>query len=139
MQWAKQERKKRGQYGVLGGASGAVVGEGGLILRPCTTGGSPANPGSLAAGQAMGAYFRGCCRVHTAVWQGQGSVHPFIYTHMPVLQHQARQAEPIQEQGLQLDIHALGELQRQGVPTTDDSPKYNYRLHPSGGYGESLD
>ncbi|KAJ8780019.1 hypothetical protein J1605_012055 [Eschrichtius robustus] len=49
-------------------------------------------------------------------------------------QHRARQAEPVQEQGLQLDIHALGELQRQGVPPTDDSPKYNYSLRPSGGY-----
>ncbi|XP_073081188.1 alanine--tRNA ligase, mitochondrial isoform X2 [Manis javanica] len=49
-------------------------------------------------------------------------------------QHQARQAEPVQEQGLRLDIHALGELQRRGVPPTDDSPKYNYSLQPSGGY-----
>ncbi|KAI5251198.1 Alanine--Trna Ligase [Manis pentadactyla] len=49
-------------------------------------------------------------------------------------QHQARQAEPGQEQGLRLDIHALGELQRRGVPPTDDSPKYNYSLQPSGGY-----
>ncbi|XP_036726007.1 alanine--tRNA ligase, mitochondrial isoform X3 [Balaenoptera musculus] len=49
-------------------------------------------------------------------------------------QHRARQAEPVQEQGRQLDIHALGELQRQGVPPTDDSPKYNYSLRPSGGY-----
>lgn len=58
--------------------------------------------------------------------------------HVPILQHQARQAEPVQEQGLRLDIHALGELQRRGVPPTDDSPKYNYSLQPSGGYGESL-
>ncbi|XP_061052114.1 alanine--tRNA ligase, mitochondrial isoform X2 [Eubalaena glacialis] len=49
-------------------------------------------------------------------------------------QHRARQAEPVQEQGLRLDVHALGELQRQGVPPTDDSPKYNYSLRPSGGY-----
>nr|XP_058932493.1 alanine--tRNA ligase, mitochondrial isoform X5 [Kogia breviceps] len=49
-------------------------------------------------------------------------------------QHRARQAEPVQEQGLRLDVHALGELQRQGVPPTDDSPKYNYSLRPSGSY-----
>ncbi|XP_057556463.1 alanine--tRNA ligase, mitochondrial isoform X5 [Hippopotamus amphibius kiboko] len=49
-------------------------------------------------------------------------------------QHRAQQAEPVQEQGLQLDVHALGELQRRGVPPTDDSPKYNYSLQPSGGY-----
>ncbi|TKC52560.1 alanine--tRNA ligase, mitochondrial [Monodon monoceros] len=49
-------------------------------------------------------------------------------------QHRAQQAEPVQEQGLRLDVHALGELQRQGVPPTDDSPKYNYSLRPSGGY-----
>ncbi|XP_073666761.1 alanine--tRNA ligase, mitochondrial isoform X4 [Tursiops truncatus] len=49
-------------------------------------------------------------------------------------QHRAQQAEPVQEQGLRLDVHALGALQRQGVPPTDDSPKYNYSLRPSGGY-----
>ncbi|XP_030171476.1 alanine--tRNA ligase, mitochondrial isoform X3 [Lynx canadensis] len=49
-------------------------------------------------------------------------------------QHRSRQAEPAQERGLQLNVHALGELQRRGVPPTDDSPKYNYSLRPSGGY-----
>uniref|UniRef100_A0A8C9GVJ1 Alanine--tRNA ligase n=1 Tax=Piliocolobus tephrosceles TaxID=591936 RepID=A0A8C9GVJ1_9PRIM len=49
-------------------------------------------------------------------------------------QHQARQAEPVQKQGLWLDVHALGELQRQGVPPTDNSPKYNYSLRPNGSY-----
>nr|XP_054347194.1 alanine--tRNA ligase, mitochondrial [Pongo pygmaeus] len=49
-------------------------------------------------------------------------------------QHWARQAEPVKKQGLWLDVHALGELQRQGVPPTDDSPKYNYSLQPSGSY-----
>ncbi|XP_011842232.1 PREDICTED: alanine--tRNA ligase, mitochondrial [Mandrillus leucophaeus] len=49
-------------------------------------------------------------------------------------QHQARQAEPVQKQGLWLDVHALGELQRQGVPPTDSSPKYNYSLQPNGSY-----
>ncbi|XP_044107837.1 alanine--tRNA ligase, mitochondrial isoform X2 [Neovison vison] len=49
-------------------------------------------------------------------------------------QHRSQQAEPVQEQGLQLSVHALGELQRRGVPPTDDSPKYNYSLRPSGSY-----
>lgn len=49
-------------------------------------------------------------------------------------QHRAQQAEPVEEQGLRLDIHALGELQRRGLPPTDDTPKYNYCLQPSGGY-----
>ncbi|XP_004379572.1 alanine--tRNA ligase, mitochondrial [Trichechus manatus latirostris] len=49
-------------------------------------------------------------------------------------QRRAQQAEPAQEQGLRLNVHELGELQRRGVPPTDDSPKYNYFLRPSGGY-----
>ncbi|ELW65622.1 Alanyl-tRNA synthetase, mitochondrial [Tupaia chinensis] len=49
-------------------------------------------------------------------------------------QHRAQQAGPAQEQALRLDVHALGELRRQGVRPTDDSPKYNYSLGPSGGY-----
>uniref|UniRef100_A0A2K5C559 Alanine--tRNA ligase n=1 Tax=Aotus nancymaae TaxID=37293 RepID=A0A2K5C559_AOTNA len=49
-------------------------------------------------------------------------------------QHRAQQAEPVQKQGLWLDVHALGELQRRGVPPTDDSPKYDYSLQPNGGY-----
>ncbi|XP_003789281.1 alanine--tRNA ligase, mitochondrial [Otolemur garnettii] len=49
-------------------------------------------------------------------------------------QHRAQQAEPIQDQGLRLNIHALGDLQRRGVPPTDDSPKYNYSLRPNGDY-----
>ncbi|MBZ3870211.1 Alanine--tRNA ligase, mitochondrial [Sciurus carolinensis] len=49
-------------------------------------------------------------------------------------QYRARHTEPEQEQGLHLNIHALGELQRQGVPRTDDSPKYSYSLQPGGGY-----
>lgn len=56
-----------------------------------------------------------------------------------VLQHRARQAEPVPEEGLCLDVHALEELHRRGVPPTDDSPKYNYSLQPNGDYGESLD
>ncbi|XP_012496394.1 PREDICTED: alanine--tRNA ligase, mitochondrial [Propithecus coquereli] len=49
-------------------------------------------------------------------------------------QHRAQQAEPVQEQGLRLDVHALGDLQRRGVPPTDDSPKYSYSLGPNGDY-----
>uniref|UniRef100_A0A8C5KTN9 Alanine--tRNA ligase n=1 Tax=Jaculus jaculus TaxID=51337 RepID=A0A8C5KTN9_JACJA len=53
-------------------------------------------------------------------------------------QHRAQHAEPVQEQRLRLDVHALGELRRRGVPPTDDTPKYNYCLHPSGDYEFSL-
>ncbi|XP_029417451.1 alanine--tRNA ligase, mitochondrial isoform X2 [Nannospalax galili] len=53
-------------------------------------------------------------------------------------QHRAQQAEPVQEERLRLDVHALGELQRRGVPPTDDSPKYNYSLQPNGDYEFSL-
>ncbi|XP_075411133.1 alanine--tRNA ligase, mitochondrial [Tenrec ecaudatus] len=49
-------------------------------------------------------------------------------------QHRAQRAEPAQEQALQLDIHALAELKQRGLPPTDDSPKYNYFLRPSGDY-----
>ncbi|EDM18733.1 alanyl-tRNA synthetase like (predicted) [Rattus norvegicus] len=49
-------------------------------------------------------------------------------------QHRAQQAEAAQEEGLCLDVHALEELHRQGIPTTDDSPKYNYSLRPNGDY-----
>lgn len=49
-------------------------------------------------------------------------------------QHRAQQSEPVEEQGLRLNIHALGELQHRGLPPTDDSPKYHYCLRPSGGY-----
>uniref|UniRef100_A0A8C0KGU3 Alanine--tRNA ligase n=1 Tax=Canis lupus dingo TaxID=286419 RepID=A0A8C0KGU3_CANLU len=49
-------------------------------------------------------------------------------------QEEAKRAAQLQRQGLQLNVHALGELQRRGVPPTDDSPKYNYSLRPSGGY-----
>lgn len=106
------------------------MGKGGLTPRPCMTGGSLASPGSLAASHGAGL----CGGSDPAA----PSVHP-SHTHAPTLQHRSRQAEPAQEQGLQLSVHALGELQRRGVPPTDDSPKYNYSLRPSKGYGERLD
>uniref|UniRef100_A0A8B9YVL9 Alanine--tRNA ligase n=1 Tax=Bos mutus grunniens TaxID=30521 RepID=A0A8B9YVL9_BOSMU len=49
-------------------------------------------------------------------------------------QHRALQAEPVQEQGLRLNVHTLGELQRRGMPPTNDSPKYSYSLQPGGSY-----
>ncbi|XP_004624159.1 alanine--tRNA ligase, mitochondrial [Octodon degus] len=49
-------------------------------------------------------------------------------------QLQAHQTKPAQEQRLRLDIHALAELQRRGLPPTDDSPKYSYSLRPTGDY-----
>uniref|UniRef100_A0A5F8H2U3 Alanine--tRNA ligase n=1 Tax=Monodelphis domestica TaxID=13616 RepID=A0A5F8H2U3_MONDO len=47
---------------------------------------------------------------------------------------QAQQAKPAKKAELRLDIHALSQLQRQGVPPTDDSSKYNYSLLPNGSY-----
>ncbi|XP_044140770.1 alanine--tRNA ligase, mitochondrial [Bufo gargarizans] len=35
---------------------------------------------------------------------------------------------------VQLDVHSLAELQHRGVPRTNDSPKYNYRLGADGRY-----
>ncbi|XP_071995880.1 alanine--tRNA ligase, mitochondrial isoform X3 [Engystomops pustulosus] len=35
---------------------------------------------------------------------------------------------------LQLDLHSLAELQRQGVPSTNDAPKYSYTLEADGRY-----
>lgn len=82
------------------------------------------------------------CVAGTGLWGGSGPIAPSacpFHAHAPIPQHRSRQAEPVQEQGLQLNVHALGELQRRGVPPTDDSPKYSYSLRPSGGYGERLD
>ncbi|XP_068088779.1 alanine--tRNA ligase, mitochondrial [Hyperolius riggenbachi] len=39
-----------------------------------------------------------------------------------------------EETGLELDVHSLAELQKQGVPSTDDSPKYAYTLQEDGKY-----
>ncbi|XP_078535344.1 alanine--tRNA ligase, mitochondrial-like isoform X2 [Lissotriton helveticus] len=46
---------------------------------------------------------------------------------------QAQQAEE-EGGGMRLDVHSLAELQRRGVPTTDDSPKYSYVLDADGRY-----
>jgi len=35
-----------------------------------------------------------------------------------------------------LDVHAISELQKLGLPATDDSPKYNYVVDDSGLYGK---
>jgi len=34
-----------------------------------------------------------------------------------------------------LDVHALSELQKCGLPVTDDLPKYSYSVDDSGQYG----
>ncbi|XP_039770793.1 alanine--tRNA ligase, mitochondrial [Ornithorhynchus anatinus] len=47
---------------------------------------------------------------------------------------QAPQDQPAKGPGVQLDVHALGELRRRGIPPTDDSPKYHYSLQPDGSY-----
>uniref|UniRef100_A0A670I4C7 Alanine--tRNA ligase n=1 Tax=Podarcis muralis TaxID=64176 RepID=A0A670I4C7_PODMU len=53
------------------------------------------------------------------------------------LDHLAREdAEPQQEQraGMHLDLHALAKLRQDGVPATDDSPKFAYELGQDGRY-----
>ena len=34
-----------------------------------------------------------------------------------------------------LDVHAISELQKRGLPVTDDLPKYNYSVDDNGQYG----
>jgi len=34
-----------------------------------------------------------------------------------------------------LDVHAISELQKRGLPVTDDLPKYNYSVNDNGDYG----
>lgn len=37
---------------------------------------------------------------------------------------------------IMLDVHSIAELKDKAVPTTDDSPKYNYTSDSSGVYGQ---
>ncbi|XP_005296389.2 alanine--tRNA ligase, mitochondrial [Chrysemys picta bellii] len=39
-----------------------------------------------------------------------------------------QQAEQLEGSSVRLDVHSLAQLQRDGVPATDDSPKYTYTL-----------
>ena len=34
-----------------------------------------------------------------------------------------------------LNVHAISELQKRGLPVTDDLPKYNYSVDENGQYG----
>ncbi|XP_020640745.3 alanine--tRNA ligase, mitochondrial [Pogona vitticeps] len=47
-----------------------------------------------------------------------------------------RKAQPQQEEKttMQLDVHSLAKLQQDGVPVTDDSPKYAYEIGQDGNY-----
>uniref|UniRef100_A0A670I524 Alanine--tRNA ligase n=1 Tax=Podarcis muralis TaxID=64176 RepID=A0A670I524_PODMU len=47
-----------------------------------------------------------------------------------------RKSQPQQEQraGMHLDLHALAKLRQDGVPATDDSPKFAYELGQDGRY-----
>ena len=38
---------------------------------------------------------------------------------------------------MNLDIHAIDELQKKGIPPTNDKPKYRYTSDEQGNYGES--
>ncbi|CAM4648779.1 alanine--tRNA ligase, mitochondrial isoform X1 [Lepidochelys kempii] len=50
---------------------------------------------------------------------------------------QTQQAEQLEGSGVRLDVHSLAQLQRDGVPATDDSPKYAYTLGQDGRYAFS--
>ncbi|XP_006126589.2 alanine--tRNA ligase, mitochondrial isoform X2 [Pelodiscus sinensis] len=47
---------------------------------------------------------------------------------------QTHQAEQLEGSCVQLDVHSLAQLQKDGVPATDDSPKYAYTLGQDGRY-----
>ncbi|XP_074845888.1 alanine--tRNA ligase, mitochondrial isoform X2 [Carettochelys insculpta] len=47
---------------------------------------------------------------------------------------QTQQAEQLEGSGVRLDVHSLAQLQKDGVPATDDSPKYTYALRQDGRY-----
>uniref|UniRef100_A0A8C8VGV8 alanine--tRNA ligase n=1 Tax=Pelusios castaneus TaxID=367368 RepID=A0A8C8VGV8_9SAUR len=48
-----------------------------------------------------------------------------------------QQAEQLEGSVARLDVHSLAQLQRDGVPATDDSPKYAYTIGQDGKYGKS--
>uniref|UniRef100_A0A674I502 Alanine--tRNA ligase n=1 Tax=Terrapene triunguis TaxID=2587831 RepID=A0A674I502_9SAUR len=48
-----------------------------------------------------------------------------------------QQAEQLEGSSVRLDVHSLAQLQRDGVPATDDSPKYTYTLGQDGRYAFS--
>ena len=127
MQWATQ-RSRRGEA-----STSPQRGHRGpqwvLILRPLHEGRFTSQPSPRP-------YSRGDTGSTSCV--AEAGLHTTPPAHTPVPQHQALQAEPVQEQGLRLNVHTLGELQRRGVPPTNDSPKYSYSLQPGGSYSESL-
>ena len=41
------------------------------------------------------------------------------------------------DDAINLDIHAIDELQKKGIPPTNDKPKYKYTSDEQGNYGES--
>ena len=127
MQWGTQ-RSRRGEAGTSPQRAHRGL-QWLLVLRPLHEGRFTSQPSPRA-------YSRGGAGCTSCV--AEAGLHTTPPAHMPVPQHRALQAEPVQEQGLRLNVHALGELQRRGVPPTDDSPKYSYSLRPGGGYGESL-
>uniref|UniRef100_A0A8C8VH48 Alanine--tRNA ligase n=1 Tax=Pelusios castaneus TaxID=367368 RepID=A0A8C8VH48_9SAUR len=49
-----------------------------------------------------------------------------------------QQAEQLEGSVARLDVHSLAQLQRDGVPATDDSPKYAYTIGQDGKYAFSF-
>jgi len=52
-----------------------------------------------------------------------------------VLQLQSQAGAGTVDELVGLDVHAISDLQKRGLPITDDSPKYNYSADDSGLYG----
>ena len=134
MQWATQ-RSRKGEAN-MSPQRGHRGPQWVLVLRPLHEGRFTSQPRASSSQPSLRAYSRGDAGCTSCVVEA--GLHTTPPAHMPVPQHRALQAEPVQEQGLRLNVHALGELQRRGVPPTDDSPKYSYSLQPGGGFGESL-
>lgn len=128
-----EKQKGRGQHESSEGPSGA---QWVLVLRPLHEGRFTSQPRASSSQPSPRPYSRGDTGSTSCV--AEAGLHTTPPAHTPVPQHRALQAEPVQEQGLRLNVHALGELQRRGVPPTDDSPKYSYSLQPGGSYSESL-
>ena len=56
----------------------------------------------------------------------------------PSLQEIARGTSGGVDDSIGLDVHAISELKDQGLPPTNDRPKYRYQADDGGKYGKCL-
>lgn len=59
----------------------------------------------------------------------------FFFLSPTTVQRKAR-TQREEKSGMQLDVHSLSKLRQDGVPPTDDSPKFAYELGQDGKYGK---